>query len=524
MLIAKDALPCLHLKHGDDRLTIFANDDDHIEAISRLSAIIGCAIPLQRQGSSLIAFQDIAHFAASPTPWWQLDAYYKGSKSRGQRPKDYDRGGDFDKSPPTWPWGENDKWLDTAVVINEDGLVDGETWCRSCAVQLRCDVAGGPDWVVSDLNKKPYSGLAEGCAFARFSFGGMKNNAPTALHVMGKHGIDVIVLQEAGFTVLPTPMLFDAWHGRHGIRGAVENDEADITAVDMHEHGDDLGNLARFIRRAPMSYRPDIDDLCFDTDDIRANQMLVQIRGKGVGAKAAKTRGWKKRECTRCVYSCVSLPWDRPSTCHITQRRILNKTHVGEEDLLWMAHFIVAGKKGRFIGRPMGIGWGPMEGGMLIKSLHPPFCDIGVVDTDEYMEIDKDGRHRQTLEEVAEQLADVDDDKLRMSLWVLRWMHGRLRWDHRFYNHTQDNGRFARNDVLSIELYPDCSMISVFSETRASSTRMNYRGGYDEAYGDKGRSLTADDRPRFSTHYNYPYFEDLQQYAGVTPGSGREAA
>jgi hypothetical protein len=236
--------------------------------------------------------------------------------------------------------------------------------------------------------------------------------------------------------------------------------------------------------------------------------------------KAKQTKWFKGEVCGKCVYECKDLPWrheDRKDDCYVTDEMVLNSIEVvSEHDMAWMAHFCIAGEHHR--GRGWEIGWGPESfGSMRTKGLSPPFIEKDDVPLDEYLS--RSGIRMPLFDDICQKVFEAEEDFLKRSLFTLMWMGQSMRFDHRFYNHTQDNGRFSSNEVLAITFSPDDEMITVLSDTRASNTIMNISGNWS---GEKGESIRPFNRPRFKTEYENPYYEDLAKFAGATPGSRRD--
>lgn len=235
--------------------------------------------------------------------------------------------------------------------------------------------------------------------------------------------------------------------------------------------------------------------------------------------KAKETRRFKKDICGSCVYSCKHMPYDKRHDCAVTDEMVLEAVDVCESRIRYMAQFCITGeiqKKRSWV-----IGWGPRGGiGFIqMKRLSPPFDFDDRLSVPEYLS--RSDIDPSLFDEVCHDLSGREEEFLKRSFWMLSWMDDRFRHDHSFYNHTQDNGRFSRNDVLAICFEPEEDRIVVRSDTRASGKGMNMAGEWWP--GRKQESLRPFERPRFKTTYEHPYYEDISRWAGAAPDSGREA-
>jgi len=115
------------------------------------------------------------------------------------------------------------------------------------------------------------------------------------------------------------------------------------------------------------------------------------------------------------------------------------------------------------------------------------------------------GKPQTTEDELIEQ--HVDDERAPLTYWALKRIHEHCRGRARFWN----GDHFVYNDTFYIKMR-SCSHIVIGSDSRA---------GYHGGWGRNGPLITIDERPRFRTHYEYPYFRYIQKNLGATPGARR---
>ena len=481
-LCPEDAVPCLFF----EKEILFCSVDA-AENLCRLSALLGVPITGYTCGDTIAVYLGLSRAGT----WWDLEKYISHN------------------------FGEN--WLDDVAVFGETVGRGYHDTCGKCPAEIRCDMLGGyKEW----RRHEESAAVARDCMFLEFSNKSL--------------GVDTALLKKAGFWPSERPMHFDSWRSRGDLYEARSMDfEAEAVNCErlVSERGvgfnlEDARQYLDFkqaIRRHPRSPRPGISSLHFDVDNIRCVQVLGRARSLTGVARTKAVKEFKKKECTKCVYECAGAPWTIPETCALTEEEVLDAVgHVDKNMVRWMAMFAVAGVNDEYVGdsgrKRAGVSWGPSwtSDGMRILSLVPPFNDVGDTPLDEYLE----GNRAYDFDEICRRIAKRPQRILRLTYWALKWMHKSMRYRHSFLNMSRSDDRFAENDVLAITLKFNLSTYQTHGEWRIevlSDTRASNDGGF----GGGGNPISASDRPRFSTEYNSPFFEDLHRYAGNAVDSGR---
>lgn len=270
-------------------------------------------------------------------------------------------------------------------------------------------------------------------------------------------------------------------------------------------------------RRGGRLQTINLGDLTFDEDIVSANIIAGKIRGANSLASRKANDAYSLEHCTSCVYPCDRPPWNMDSPRPLTHEQIMEQWRPIDDARIWMGLHVICGQSGKFkseySGRLRhGIGQKPTmarQGGghaIRVMSLRPPYEELAIMGVSEYWDTvspESKGRYRDALPSIK---CD-DDEVIAYAHWALRQLH---------YLTHNDEGRFVvdgrakRNDVLSIKLWDNCKTICVGSDTRAS----RYGG-----FGGRGSKIDVDMRPRFDTHYEYPYADSIFGWFEQCPGA-----
>lgn len=376
-------------------------------------------------------------------------------------------------------------------------LLADENRCWQCLVSDECNQAGGPDARVPDLVK----------IGAKHSFEKMEDSIEVGFRrncISNPHTNDLDVpprksitkeLEAAGFRLVRTISAF----AEHGMEPYAKAPAPPSLKAD------------RWRERRRQS------NMTFDDAQVLRN--LAEFKEKGENAQREKTRLkiFRENECKKCVYECARPPWsweakDFISPCHLAEGGVDTGYTGTDEQKLWLAAHRLSGydlrmKTDRSGGRLVaGVGAWPDNDNprlMVIRRRTTGAAFLAKIPIEEYMKLAS--KDFTSLDEIVAE--HVDDERAPLTYWALKRIHEHCRGHARFWN----GERFVYNDTYYVEMR-DCRYIVIGSDSRAS-----HHGGW----GRGGRTITVDERPRFRTHYEYPFFKNIQTNLGITPGARR---
>ena len=195
----------------------------------------------------------------------------------------------------------------------------------------------------------------------------------------------------------------------------------------------------------------------------------------------------------------------------------MDESRPTQDDLPWMALFMVTGHRGRFINpdtgrRRWGMGSRPTEDLKIhVLSLTPPFDMIEDMDLADYwsqceLPTADDDYRRLYAQGAWPMVPPGDEEEMAYAHWALRAIDRLTRYDEaRFYCSSKP----SRNDVLSISFHPNIRHLRIWSDTRATD---------DGQFMRKGDYLPIADRPRFYTDYSHPFAESIHHWFDDVPG------
>lgn len=243
----------------------------------------------------------------------------------------------------------------------------------------------------------------------------------------------------------------------------------------------------------------------------------------------------RKAFCGPCAYKCP-----RPGECTITDyaaRSLLARPddkHTADAQRWWMALFAVSGERVT-VGKMKTMVWGPNnettalsleKNQVILRNLRPSFRIVDRIEIGDVDALKLDPVHE--AYECIGRLSWPEQARLYFALrQIWRYCHPHRR--PRFYKGKSGDknhrGQSQENDVLSIQLSFLCPgkppVITVGSDTCAHSY-----GGRNPlievgALGKrmKPQRIMVDERPRFTTEYHHPYYEDILAWTGEPLGS-----
>lgn len=328
----------------------------------------------------------------------------------------------------------------------------------------------------------------------------------------------------------------------------ISRDKDIVDRAKRYEADGDPGWLTSQFTR-PLNFQDEPREWDFDWSDesVSANKAILSAFAKESGQRNSIVAKMKREECKHCEYSCLPMNaylaerilegtwysgkkiWSESPTvlthhrCAVRQSELESVWTGSYTQMMCVAAHLVAGHEfdvGRSSLIVVGQDWdyeahfrGQTEkrmrgvGGFLeVRKKSPPYDfvdNLSIQHDAEFL-----GVNEKELLEKVESLGD----KLPLTFWALQEL-GRM---YRGGETTLSNGsRMCRNDILymKLELNTYGPTIDIGSDDRSGCYGGRMSGG--------GSRIPTYARPRYHTHYTYPYFKDIQKHTGHEPGGGR---
>jgi hypothetical protein len=393
--------------------------------------------------------------------------------------------------------------------VLDGGEGDARSVCNACEIRDECWRGhGGPEGAIPDhretrerlgwnptateeLAAASHEDLWNRCGLTRSQDGGCDDT------------LTAKDLKAVGFQVVDKHRLLDASgaEGDNWILRAMEDkgltEESPIadlrkatTRFDSFSRGSRWGKEMNFV------------DIKLDPEIYQINRVKARVRAdKGVATKAGN-KDFAKRECSRCVYGCESVPWRHSdiTRCHVSEDTLISGVTV---DAGFLYRHTMAGMKSNVF--PLGVAgrlrkgivYAPDDnGGLEIVSRVYPYKSIGKMNLEDFVRV-AGGELQDPETWLANYRSRNPDLKMELVSWALSQMKSVAGRDRSIQ--WYGSGRGKRNDVLAIQLR-DRGEIEVKTDT----------------------SQGESNAPRFSFRLVYPYFHSFRTQLARFPGSGRQ--
>lgn len=326
-------------------------------------------------------------------------------------------------------------------------------------------------------------------------------------------------LRDAGFDPISRVSYFlDVYDKARDLVAALESSELSVSSPDDVRAAAraaciDINKIAGGMFFMDVS-KSGIDDLLFDRDHVSASLTWAAARSTLASEKAAAVRDYQQSTCADCIHECsrseVSqrMRYDYGGHCRTTLASVVERSTYDDDKpdhRLALALYGVTGYNGVYVADTGRARQGVSRrvfvrsDGVYVEivAASDPHTVISVMTAADYAEkrgLDMDAR-------VADMVASTSVDTRKVAFSALDRLSSMCR--RRVAFRYDGEGRNHVNDIYFLRtLGADLSEIVIGSDSRAKT-----HGGRQF----RGNNITVDERPRFKTYYQYPFFDAFKR-------------